>query len=143
MMVADAAIGGHLYIISMLRRAVSKVRSTADVDTIDRIVSGMPIALRASRRMLTTANVLLEAEPLIETVSLLFDVSQMHMPYTYVARNFLDATDISPLVDDATLLRDVTQHLETLAQDSVEVRPLARALRRTQMQVQRKLEGNI
>lgn len=126
----------------MLRRAVSKVRSTADVDTVDRIVSGMPIALRASRRMLTTANVLLEAEPLLETVSLLFDVSQMHMPYTYVARNFLDAADISPLVDDAALLTHLTQHVVTLAQHVEDIRPLARVMQRTQAQVQKKLECN-
>ncbi|KAH7142084.1 hypothetical protein EDB81DRAFT_654139, partial [Dactylonectria macrodidyma] len=122
---AEVALLGPITMVCMLRRATALVRGTAELGDVDAEIAKNPTVQKASRRMLKAASYFLDMHPSMCTVSSFFNILRIDLPYTYVARNIMQAADQSQVKEDKMLLDNIAKVLGAISQEIVALKPLA------------------
>lgn len=133
---SDTALTGYCCIIFMLRRAAAKTQNLDDLEATDAIVGRRPLVLRVSRRMLTTAHIILRAIYRMDSLSMVMDVFRLDLPFTYLASHLMHGQpDTASAEQDVALLCSITEDIKAISRDAEGIRPLLFAMQRMNMEI--------
>jgi hypothetical protein len=135
---SEVVLFGYMCVIFMLRQAVARIRHERQLEVVDPVVARLPLALRASRKALAVMHRLMSWLFHAVGTSICYDSLRLDVAYHYVARNVIEGDVEEGVEDDAALLNNIAQFLTNLAQDELELQPLALATARLSEEVQRK-----
>ncbi|KAM6514124.1 hypothetical protein FALCPG4_015284 [Fusarium falciforme] len=137
-MVAEVVLLGLMSMICMLRHATALVRGATELEDVDVEVARKPLAQKISRRMLKTTSFFLDRHPEMGCLSTFFGFLRMDLPYTYLARNILQAPDPCPWKDYKILLNSIAQAIGAMSREDEELKPLAWAAYRLNLEIETK-----
>ncbi|KAM5376810.1 hypothetical protein ACJZ2D_005297 [Fusarium nematophilum] len=134
-MIIDVLMTGYTCVLFMLRRF-----SALDSSSPPPLHSGShfrasTLAINASRKILDIIDHLLAKFPITETMSMMVGLFQAFIPYGYVANNILRSSSPGVLSPDLELLERVAGRIIVLSQEEADLKPLARALQRSNNEV--------
>ncbi|KPM44456.1 hypothetical protein AK830_g2139 [Neonectria ditissima] len=128
-MLIDVTLTGYTTIIFMLRKCNILESSSPSPVSSDQDVPRSPLAVSASRHILSIIYRLLVRVPSSETVSILVGFFQVFIPYACLASNIVRSPNPSALASDLELLERIGENISVLSRKERDFTPLARALR--------------
>ncbi|KAF9877446.1 hypothetical protein CkaCkLH20_05146 [Colletotrichum karsti] len=137
-MMSDVALSGYTYIIFMLRK-LSVLRSNSPRPVMsDADVPDSPLAVDASRRILTVVHLTLMSNPFPETMCVLFGMYRLYVAYACLMNSVLHAPDVRAHADDVALLESVCDVMALASRGERDFVPLIRAIQSLGVEVKRR-----
>lgn len=138
-MACDVAMSGYTYIIFMLRK-LSVLQSDSPRPVLsDADVPDSPLAVDASRNLLTIVHGLLVQNPSPETMCLLFGIYRLYVAFACLLNSILRAPDVRERLDDVTLVERLADVMVLALAGEKDFVPLIRALQSLGVEVKRKV----
>ncbi|KAJ0384520.1 hypothetical protein COL922a_008222 [Colletotrichum nupharicola] len=138
-MMSDVAMSGYTYVIFMLRK-LSVLRSNSPRPVMsDADVPDSPLAVDASRRLLSVVHMVLVKNPFPETMCVLFGMYRLYVAYACLMNSVLHSADVRAHMDDVALLEQVCDVMTVASRGEKDFVPLIRAIQSLGMEVKRRL----
>ncbi|KAJ0325455.1 hypothetical protein Brms1b_000763 [Colletotrichum noveboracense] len=138
-MMSDVAMSGYTYVIFMLRK-LSVLRSNSPRPVMsDADVPDSPLAVDASRRLLSVVHIVLVKNPFPETMCVLFGMYRLYVAYACLMNSVLHSADVRAHMDDVALLEQVCDVMTIASRGEKDFVPLIRAIQSLGMEVKRRL----
>ncbi|KAK1854556.1 fungal specific transcription factor [Colletotrichum chrysophilum] len=138
-MMSDIAMSGYTYVIFMLRK-LSVLRSNSPRPVMsDADVPDSPLAVDASRRLLSVVHMVLVKNPFPETMCVLFGMYRLYVAYACLMNSVLHSADVRAHMDDVGLLEQLCDVMTVASRGEKDFVPLIRAIQSLGMEVKRRL----
>nr|XP_036577229.1 fungal specific transcription factor [Colletotrichum truncatum]KAF6784141.1 fungal specific transcription factor [Colletotrichum truncatum] len=138
-MATDVVLMGYTYIIFMLRK-LSILRSNSPQPVMsDSDVPDSPLAVDASRRLLSAVQFVLIKNPFPEAICVLFGMYRLYVAYACLMSSVIHSSDIRAHIEDVELLERLGEAMAISSRSERDFVPLIRAIQSLSIELKKRI----